>query len=121
MSDRALFFSILRRPEMRLVRLALLHLHLERGLDWQQIRELAVFCSAPGCWTMRTDRVLVVCLCPEKPDLSLFDFSSVFTHIASEDCRCDMCEAARDDGDEPIAPGDYRYYNRQQEESEDPA
>lgn len=97
---RRLFFSLMRRPDMRLMRLALRSLAND-DIAWRDIREVEMLCvpSKHGSWLLRTDRFLVHCVCFEHPQLSYEDFSTYWNHVeehggredSNPDCKCLDC------------------------------
>lgn len=70
---RIIFIQIMRRPEMRVLRLALRHLDWDKGIDWHMIREIETVFYAPGCWMMNTDIIQVVSL-NVSPEMTYEDF-----------------------------------------------
>lgn len=91
---RRLFFASMRHPEMRVLREALQHLHIDQGIDWRAIQCMGMFRygTDDSCWMMITDRLVVACLCPDKPDLGIYDFSTYHTHVEDDPaCKCDVC------------------------------
>ena len=70
---RRLFFAVMRRPEMRLVRAALWDLKWEHDTPWEGVTELEIAVFKTGIWILRTDRHLSICYEPEasKPDFQV--------------------------------------------------
>lgn len=93
---RRLFMSVMRMPEMRLLRLALRHLRDDAGIDWRDIQEIQLFTLSDGSWCMDTDKYLVYCLYPQDTELDYEDFSVYWHHVDDDlGCRCWMCEHER--------------------------
>lgn len=106
---RRLFFAAMRRPEMRMFRLALYHLLWDKGLEWSDIlaiKRIEIDPYAPGCWMMLTDRFQVVSL-NVSPEMTYEDFHFGWVHDpANPTCQCDYCDYIREMA-HPALAGDY--------------
>lgn len=80
---RRLFAAAMRHPEMRLLRKALLHLHIDKALDWRTIDTIQMdrYGSYNDCWMMNTNLGVTMTLWADKQDLGIYDFS---TYLAEE-------------------------------------
>lgn len=94
---RCLFVRLLRRPEMRLLRLALLHLKWEKGVDYHTIHEIEMTTYNDGqCYLLMTDKWQVVCLDTRNPHLTYEDFIALRLHDPEDEaCECDACQESR--------------------------
>ena len=91
--SRRLFFSLMRRTEMRLVRLALRSINWCAGLDWHDIKE--VWIDPPhdlkSCWSLDTDEYFVQCLSPRINNLTYDDFTLWYRCTGELGCPCYFC------------------------------
>lgn len=97
---RRLFFSLMRRPDMRLMRLALRSLAND-GIDWRDIDSLEMLCipTVHGSWLLATERFMVHCVAPNSSTLTYEDFSTYWNHVeehggradSNPDCKCLDC------------------------------
>lgn len=94
MSERALFFSVMRRPEMRLTRAALHWLKWEYGsghVDWRDITSMEIVSIDP--WTLWVNHHEIFTIWPEKKNPLFFVWA-----LHNEDnpcCQCEECESNR--------------------------
>lgn len=98
---RRLFFSLMRRPDMRLMRLALRNLKWNNSEEWRDIASLEMLCipSVHGSWLLATERFMVHCVAPNSSTLTYEDFSTYWNHVeehggredSNPDCKCLDC------------------------------
>lgn len=91
---RNLFVAAMRKPEMRVLRLALRYLSWGKGLDWREIQEIEMFWYGyrEDCCMLLTKRYSLVCLDACKPDLMYEEFFFVWRHDESNPaCPCEYC------------------------------
>lgn len=94
---RRLFFAAMRRPEMRMLRLALRHLRDDQGIDWrtiQSIEDMGRYGWRNECWCMVTESLVVFTLDAATADYE--DFLTMTRHQdGNPDCDCGFCEGAQ--------------------------
>lgn len=91
MSERALFFSVMRRPEMRLTRAALHWIKWEYGEDWRNVTELEIIDTDP--WVLMVDHHEIITIWPKTKNPRFHVWA-----LHNEDdtlCKCEECEANR--------------------------
>lgn len=66
---RRLFFAVMRRPEMRVLRAALLWLKHESGVEWKTLTSLSIEqrFDAYSPWMLTTEGHLVICYDEHDP------------------------------------------------------
>lgn len=91
--NRRLFFSVMRHPEMRLVRLALRNIDWCAGLDWREITEVWIDPAhdLKACWSLDTSRYFVQCICPDANPLTYEDFLLWYRCTGKPGCKCYYC------------------------------
>lgn len=92
---RRLFFSVMRKPEMRVLRKALMHLKLEREIDWRALPDLTIDQYTESSWMLSSYGFILVCLNTESPRLTYEDFWFSWTHVGRPDCPCEDCDWIR--------------------------
>ena len=92
---RRLFFSVMRRPEMRVLRLALRSLDWNQGIDWQNLPNLTIDQYTDDAWMLVSEGLMLVCVNTQVRDLTYEDFLFFWTHVDREDCPCEDCVYAR--------------------------
>lgn len=94
---RRLFVRTMRKPEMRMLRLALRYLDWDKGIDWQSVQSLyCEYYADDRCWMLTTDKYLVVCLDAQNPNLTYEDFYLIRLHQEGDPaCLCEFCETER--------------------------
>lgn len=87
---RRLFFQVMRRPEMRLVRLALRNIRECAGLDWRDIKEIEIdpLRDLKSCWSLDTEEYIVQCL--DGPN-DYQDFTLWYRCTGRPGCQCYYC------------------------------
>lgn len=98
---RRLFFSLMRRPDMKPIRLALRSFAWNYGIEWRDIREMEMLCvpAIHGSWLLHCGPFFVHCVAPEHPKLSYEDFSTYWNHTeehggredSNPNCKCLDC------------------------------
>lgn len=90
---RRLFISLMRRPEMRLVRLALRHINWCAGIDWRDIEEVWIdpLHDLKSCWSLDTPEYFVQCFCPDVNTLTYDDFMLWYRCTGQLGCKCYFC------------------------------
>lgn len=94
---RRLFLSLMRRPEMRLVRLALRSINWCAGLDWRELKEVWIDPShdLKACWSLDTPEYFVHCICPDANPLTYDDFELWYRCTGEPGCQCYFCSYPR--------------------------
>lgn len=98
---RRLFFAAMRHPEMRMFRLALLHLSRECEIDWRTIESIAISSGEfSGCWGFEFNQYYVYVsldgLGIDMASLTYQDFSMIDLHWEDlPECLCYACEKNR--------------------------
>ena len=102
---RRLFLSLMRCPEMLLVRLALRSINWCAGLDWRDITEVEI--DPPhdlkACWSLDTPEYFVHCLCPDARRLTYDDFTLWYRCTGESGCKCYFCTYPTSTMSEPEA------------------
>jgi hypothetical protein len=94
---KRLFFSLMRRPEMRWVRECFKHLKYDQGIDWRTIKEIEIDppwehpWEMKTSWIMTTDAFVSILLDPQRYD-GIEDFTTISHHDEkNEYCECYYC------------------------------
>lgn len=75
--DRRAFFSVMRSPSLRVLRLALKSLRDDAGMDWREViqeAEIVLLTTTYGWWQFITDKYSMATMDSESPTLSFEDF-----------------------------------------------
>jgi hypothetical protein len=83
------FVALMRRPELRLLRLALAYLR-EAGADWRQIQEMEIELYSDH-WYLQTPEYFVLCIDSARAEYTE-DFEYYYRCTGLPDCRCMYCE-----------------------------
>jgi hypothetical protein len=95
---RRLFFSAMRRPEMRVLRAALWEMRWEHDIDWRDLTKLEIesmqhLSDNDATWMLTTDHHLIYCMDPASGP---FHFYVVRLHDDSDPCcECEWCHEQR--------------------------
>ena len=97
-TNRQLFVSLMRKPEMSLLRQALLHLKYDKDMDWRDIMEIDVSCDPltpiGSIWMIMTDRFQIYTIWAGHPDMGYDRFHFMWLHNPNTaNCPCEDCRA----------------------------
>jgi hypothetical protein len=96
LTARGMFFSAMRRPEMRMLRAALWDLRWEHNIDWRTLTKLEIdpyLADEQRMWMLITDRHLVFSHDPESAHPYFY-----VTRLHDENdpcCECEWCQESR--------------------------
>jgi hypothetical protein len=93
---RRLFFAVMRRPEMRLVRMALWCVR-DAGWDWRLSAEVKVkrWGEYDDCWILCSDEWQCWTLWADDPNLGIYHFQVMCIGGNKANCHCEFCQDER--------------------------
>lgn len=97
-TDRQLFVSLMRKPEMRVLLQCFVHLKMDKGLDWRDLPELEVHqdrYETLGRTLWIVDTAMFRMTTWDYEDLSYEHINFAWNHENSWKCKCPDCEVIK--------------------------
>lgn len=94
--NRYLFVSLMRRPEMALLRHALTHLKMDTAVDWRKLKDFTIeshdsYGPFDPFWRLDTNEFgLFVWLRPNT-EIDWASFEMYWDHVEDGPCKCYFC------------------------------